>query len=159
MRFVGVEVGVIRPSDEGVYAAASFAAALPKEGVLIPKLRLPLLGVTAPPLEPDPGDSPGRGPCGVTGLSPGKTGNGIMNPAESFLVGEGSSLAGVDVTGRDLRGVGRYEGKVSFRGVEAVTSCVSLDTVGALGNAGRSARGIGGTDLEGFTVSYRIKVS
>jgi hypothetical protein len=105
MRFVGVEVGVTRPSEEGVYAAASFAAALPNDGVRIPRLRLPLLGVTTPSLEPE-GDSPGRGPCGVTG-PPGMTGNGILNPSESFESGERPCFEGVEVTGRDLRGVGR----------------------------------------------------
>lgn len=136
IRFVGVEVGVTRPSDEGVYAAASFAAALPNDGVRIPRLRLPLLGVTAPSLDPDPGDSPGRGPCGVTGVSPGRTGNGIINLGSSFRVGEGP--LGVEVIGSDLRGVGRCEGNVSLRGVDP-TSCAILDTVGALGSSGRLA--------------------
>ena len=57
---------------------------------------------------------------------------------------------------RDLRGVGREDGNVGLRGVEDVTICVSLETVGAFGNSGRSARGMGRNDLtDDFVVNYR----
>ncbi len=69
------------------------------------------------PLDPEEG-SPGRGPCGVTGLSPGATGNGIIKPSESFdgvSVGSLRDEEGVAISAS--RGAGSVVGKVSFRGV------------------------------------------
>lgn len=70
------------------------AAALPKEGVLIPPLLQLLLGVIIPPLEPEEGVSVGRGPRGVTGSPSGTTGNGILNPPGSLEVSNGFPLRG-----------------------------------------------------------------
>jgi len=79
----------------------------------------------------------------VTG-APDITGNGILNPSGSFDSGE-RSFEGVGAACRDLRGVGREDGNV-----------VSLETVGAFGNSGRSARGMGRNDLtDDFVVNYR----
>lgn len=92
------------------------------------------------PLDPEEG-SPGRGPCGVTGLSPGTTGNGIMKPPESFDgVSIGSLREDDGVAISAFNGVGSVVGKVSFRGV---IRCASLDTVGGFARGGRSAKGTG----------------
>lgn len=98
------EVGVVVPLEgEGVYAAANFAAAFPKEGVRIPPLLQ--LGVNTPPLEPEEGVSVGRGPRGVTGSSSGTAGKGILNPSESLGPSSSSFLRG-DTDWSDFIGLG-----------------------------------------------------